>query len=86
MKNELGSNPDANVKSVARCWNRFKMTWLFTKSKNATSKEVAFFICADMKFKFHKYPESLSCFGKKKYKDVIAASDAGKIQIYNNNL
>ena len=27
----------------------------------------------------------MSCFGKKKYKDVIAASDAGKSQIYNSN-
>jgi len=36
-------------------------------------------------FQWNKYPESLSCFTKKKYKDVIAASDAGKSQIYNSN-
>lgn len=36
-------------------------------------------------FRWSKYPESLSCFGKKKYKDAIAAIDAGKIQIYNSN-
>lgn len=34
--------------------------------------------------KWSKYPESISCFGKKQYKDIIAASDAGKIQIYNS--
>lgn len=32
-----------------------------------------------------KYPESLSCLSKKKYKTIIEASDAGKMQMYNNN-
>jgi len=33
---------------------------------------------------FHKYPEHLSCTGKKKYKSVLDASDAGRAQMYNN--
>ena len=33
---------------------------------------------------FQKYPEYSSCTGKKKYDSVIDASDAGKMQMFNN--
>jgi hypothetical protein len=33
---------------------------------------------------FQKYPEYSSCIGKKKYDSVIDASDAGKMQMFNN--
>lgn len=33
---------------------------------------------------FNKYPEHYSCKGKKQYKDVLLASDAGRAQMYNN--
>jgi len=34
---------------------------------------------------FNKYPEYLSCSGKRKYKTVLDASDAGRVQEYNNS-
>ena len=33
---------------------------------------------------FNKYPEYLACLGKKRYKNEIDASDAGRMQMYNN--
>lgn len=33
---------------------------------------------------FNKYPEHLSCSGKKRYKTLLIASDAGRAQEYNN--
>ena len=34
---------------------------------------------------FNKYPEYSSCSGKKSYKNVLLATDAGKAQEYNSN-
>ena len=34
---------------------------------------------------FTKYPIYSSCTPKKKYSDIIAASDAGKMQMYDRN-